>query len=36
MFILVSEPRFRLFYKMILNFFVNNFEIVYDMRCICI
>ena len=28
-FLVVSEPRFRRFYKMI-------FEIVYDMHCICI
>ena len=28
-FLVVSEPRFRRFYKM-------NFEIVYDMYCICI
>ena len=34
--ILVSEPKFRRFYKIILNFFVNDFEIVYDMHCICI
>ena len=36
-FLVVSEPRFRRFYKMILNFFfVNDFEIVYNMHCICI
>ena len=35
-FILVSEPRFRRFYKMILKIFVNDFEIVYNMHCICI
>ena len=28
-FLVISEPRFRRFYKMI-------FEIVYDMHCICI
>ena len=32
----VSEPRFRRFYKMILKFFFNDFEIVYNMHCICI
>ena len=31
-----SEPRFRLFYKMILKLFVNDFENFYDMHCICI
>ena len=35
-FLLVLEPRFRLFYKMILKIFVNDFEIVYNMHCICI
>ena len=41
--LLVSEPRFRRFYKMILKFFandfeifVNDFEIVYNMHFICI
>ena len=34
--LLVSEPRFRWFYKVILKLFVNDFEIVYDMHCICI
>ena len=34
--LLVSEPRFRRFYKVILKLFVNDFEIVYDMHCICI
>ena len=35
-FYLVSELRFRRFYKMILKFFVNDFDIVYNMHCICI
>ena len=34
--LVVSEPRFRWFYKIILKFFVNDFEIVYDMHCIFI
>ena len=34
--LLVSEPRFRRFYKMILKLFVNDFEIVYNMHFICI
>ena len=37
--IVVSEPMFRRFYKMILKkktFFLNDFEIVYNMQCICI
>ena len=34
--LLVSEPRFRRFYKVILKLFINDFEIVYDMHCICI
>ena len=33
-FLVVSEPRFRWFYKIVLKFFVNDFEIVYDMHCI--
>ena len=33
--LLVSEPRFRRFYKMILKLFVNDFEIVYNMHLIC-
>ena len=28
--------RFRRFYKVTLKLFVNDFEIVYDMDCICI
>ena len=32
----VLEPRFRRFYKMILKIFVNDFEIIYNMHCICI
>ena len=32
----VSEHRFRRFYKMILKIFANDFEIVDDMHCICI
>ena len=35
-FILVSELRFRRFYKMILKIVVNDFEIVYSMHFICI
>ena len=34
--LLVSEPRFRRFYKMILKLFVNDFEIVYNMHFIYI
>ena len=34
--LVVSKPRFRRFYKMILNLFVNDFEIFYDMHCNCI
>ena len=34
--LLVSEPRFRRFYKMILKLFVNDFEIAYNMHFICI
>ena len=34
--LVVSEFRFRRFYKMILKIFVNDFEIVYNMHCICI
>ena len=34
--LMVSEPRFRRFYKMILKLFVNDFEIVYNMHSICI
>ena len=34
--LLVSETRFRRFYKVILKLFENDFEIVYDMHCICI
>ena len=34
--LLVLEPRFRRFYKVILKMFVNDFKIVYDMHCICI
>ena len=34
--LLVSEPRFRRFYKVILKFFVNDFESVFDMHCNCI
>ena len=34
--LLVSEPRFRRFYKTILKLFVNDFEIVYNMHFICI
>ena len=34
--LLVSEPRFRRFYKMIFKLFVNDFEIVYNMHSICI
>ena len=32
----VSEPRLRWFYKMILKLFVNDFENLYDMHCIVI
>ena len=32
----VSKPRFRRFYKMILKIFFNDFEIVYNMHCICL
>ena len=34
--LLVSEPRFRRLYQVILKLFENDFEIVYDMHCICI
>ena len=34
--LVVSEPRFRRFYKMILKLFVNDFENFYDIHCICI
>ena len=34
--LVVSEPRFRRFYKMILKLFVNDFEIFFNMHCICI
>ena len=34
--LVVSEPRFRRFYKLILKLFVNDFENFYDMHCICI
>ena len=34
--LVVSKPRFRRFYKMILKLFVNYFEIVYNMHSICI
>ena len=34
--LVVSKPRFRRFYKMILKLFVNDFEIVYNMHFICI
>ena len=34
--LVVSEPRFRRFYKMILKLFVNDFEIVYNRHFICI
>ena len=34
--LVVSEPRFRRFYKMIFKFFVNDFEISYNMHFICI
>ena len=34
--LLVSEPRFRRFYKIILKFFVNDFEILYNMHSISI
>ena len=34
--LVVSEPRFRPFYKMILKLFVNDFEIMYNMHSICI
>ena len=34
--LVVLEPRFRRFYKMILKLFVNDFEIVYNMHFICI
>ena len=34
--LLVSESRFRRFYKMILKLFVNDFEIGYNMNFICI
>ena len=34
--LVVSEPRFRRFYKMILKLFVKDFEIVYNMHFICI
>ena len=33
--LVVSEPRFRRFYKTILKLFVNDFEIVYNMHFIC-
>ena len=33
--LLVSEPRFRRFYKMIFKLFVNDFEILYNMHLIC-
>ena len=32
--LVVSEPRFRRFYKLILKLFVNDFENFYDMHCI--
>ena len=34
--LLVSEPMFRRFYKVILKFFVNDFESVFDKHGICI
>ena len=34
--LVVSEPRFRRFYKMIFKLFVNDFEILYNMHFICI
>ena len=34
--LVVSDPRFRRFYKMILKLFVTDFEIVYNMHFICI
>ena len=34
--LVVSKPRFRRFYKMILKLFVNDFEIVFNMHFICI
>ena len=34
--LVVLEPKFRRFYKMILKLFVNDFEIVYNMHFICI
>ena len=33
--LLVSEPRFRRFYNMILKFFVNDFEFFFNMHFIC-
>ena len=32
--LVVSEPRFRRFYKLILKLFVNDFEIFFFMTCI--
>ena len=34
--LVVSEPRFRRFYKMIFKLFVNDFEIAYNMHFICL
>ena len=34
--LVVSEPRFRRFYKPIFKLFVNDFEMLYNMHFICI
>ena len=34
--LVVLEPRYKRFYKMIWKLFVNDFEIVYNMHFICL